>query len=339
MQIPLPVRITGLSAELIRQLEAFRQLNANRWRVERVAGNSIKFYCIHGIMWQYFNDEFGVKTAPELRLANVLRFIKSRLGAGRSISSVNVSLSSLRSFLSFLKEDNVDIHPSLDGIQCLKDSERLPRYLTSEQVRRLKDQLDENLSQADTLAGRYDALLMQAIFHLLWQCGLRSGEIKLLRFSDFYFYQANQTKRLFIGDSKWRKGRSVYLTDAALHALNAYLKLRGVEKPDDLVFVRNGMPLPRDFISSRLRAIGRQVSVSVTPHRLRHTFATQLLNVGCRITSIQRLLGHTDLNTTMIYAKAFDQTIMRDYFQAVDAMETQPDGAWFELNETITAKE
>jgi integrase len=55
--------------------------------------------------------------------------------------------------------------------------------------------------------------------------------------------------------------------------------------------------------------------------------------VGCRVTAIQKLLGHTNLNTTMIYARAFDQTVMQDYFQALDTLESQPDGAWFGLNE------
>jgi integrase/recombinase XerC/integrase/recombinase XerD len=72
--------------------------------------------------------------------------------------------------------------------------------------------------------------------------------------------------------------------------------------------------------------------VSVSPHRLRHTFATQLLNVGCKVTSIQKLLGHTNVNTTMTYARAFDQTVMLDYLRAVDEMEARPEGAWFRLN-------
>ena len=99
------------------------------------------------------------------------------------------------------------------------------------------------------------------------------------------------------------------------------------------MFVRNGMPLKKNFLGQRLKAIGRQVDVSVSPHRLRHTFATQLLNVGCNVTSIQKLLGHTNLNMTMTYARAFNQTVMVDYFHAVEAMETQPDGAWFGLGE------
>lgn len=70
-----------------------------------------------------------------------------------------------------------------------------------------------------------------------------------------------------------------------------------------------------------MRDCGRRVGVHVYPHRLRHTCATQLLNAGCRITSIQRFLGHKKLNTTMIYARAHDQTVAEDYFTAMQRVE------------------
>jgi len=65
--------------------------------------------------------------------------------------------------------------------------------------------------------------------------------------------------------------------------------------------------------------------VKVYPHRLRHTCATQLLNAGCRITSIQAFLGHKKLNTTMIYARAHDQTVAEDYFAAMSSVEKRLD--------------
>jgi site-specific recombinase XerD len=251
---------------------------------------------------------------------------------------VNGSLSCLCSFLSFLREDHVPIHPSLDHIQRLKEAELLPRYITTEQVIRLRNEVEQKVLEMETPQKRYDALLVRAVFYLLWQGGLRSGEVDLLRFSDFYISQANQARRLFVRDGKWRKGRAVYLTDVALEALKDYLAIRGVEKTVDFVFVRNGKPLKKDFISRRLKAIGRQADVIVSFHRLRHTFATQLLNVGCKVTSIRKLLSHTSLNTTITYAQAFDQTVMLDYFQAVDALESQLDGAWFGLNEILSTE-
>ena len=100
--------------------------------------------------------------------------------------------------------------------------------------------------------------------------------------------------------------------------------MRG-EGSSDHVFLYRNAPLSKDFIRSRLKTIGTRVGVKVYPHRLRHTCATQLLNAGCRITSIQAFLGHKKLNTTMIYARAYDQTVAEDYFTAMRRVEQRLD--------------
>ncbi len=84
-------------------------------------------------------------------------------------------------------------------------------------------------------------------------------------------------------------------------------------------------PLKRDLIHSQLKAAGERIGVKVYPHRLRHTCATQLLNAGCRVTSIQRFLGHKELSSTMLYARAHDQTVADDYFAAMQRAEERLD--------------
>jgi Phage integrase family len=116
------------------------------------------------------------------------------------------------------------------------------------------------------------------------------------------------------------KDRTVYLTASVLSALQAYLAVRG-EGSSDPVFLYRNAALSKDFIRSRLKTTGKRVGVKVYPHRLRHTCATQLLNAGCRVTSIQAFLGHKKLNTTMIYARAHDQTVAEDYFAAMSRVE------------------
>ena len=77
----------------------------------------------------------------------------------------------------------------------------------------------------------------------------------------------------------------------------------------------------KDLVHARIRDAGKRVGVKVYPHRLRHTTATQLLNVGCPVTSIQKFLGHKKLNTTMVYAYAHDKTVEEDYFTAMSRIE------------------
>jgi integrase/recombinase XerD len=98
-------------------------------------------------------------------------------------------------------------------------------------------------------------------------------------------------KRLSVRDGKGRKDRTVYLVPTAINALEEYLAVRG-EGSAEHVFLYRNAPMSKDFVRSRLKRIGDRIGVKVYPHRLRHTCATQLLNAGCRITSIQRFLGH-----------------------------------------------
>jgi hypothetical protein len=123
-----------------------------------------------------------------------------------------------------------------------------------------------------------------------------------------------------VRDGKGKKDRTVYLTETAIHAVQEYLAVRG-EGSGDHIFLYRNAPLKKDIVRANLQYAGERVGVKVFPHRLRHTCATQLLNAGCRITSIQRFLGHKELSSTMIYARAHDQTVAEDYFAAMKRVE------------------
>jgi site-specific recombinase XerD len=334
IQYKIPARISRLGSELTSQLEAYRRTQVNRWRTERVEENSSNFYSMHTTLWNFFDKQCGITSVTELRSEHVLKYVQHRLEKGYCAKGINIHLSGLRSFLSFLKGDEVSIDPSLENIRRLKETALLPRYMAAAQVLCLKDEIEARILKAKDHIKKYDALLLRAAFFLFWQGGLRVGEVDELKFSDFYISSAKHTRRLFIRDGKWRKGRVVYLTDTALAAIQEYLAVRGVDRLGGYVFVRNGKPLKSGYLSKKLKETGRQVNVQVTAHRLRHTYATQLLNVGCQVTSIQKLLGHTNLNTTMTYARAYDETVMRDYFHAVQVIEAQSGGSWYGVTNT-----
>jgi hypothetical protein len=145
---------------------------------------------------------------------------------------------------------------------------------------------------------------------------MRLGEVEDLRLEDLDL----PSKRLTVRRGKSLKDRTVFLTDMAVSSLQDYLAVRGPGASDHVFLYRN-QALRKDLIRARIQIAGQAVGVKVYPHRLRHTCATQLLNAGCRITSIQRFLGHKKLNTTMIYAKAHDQTVADDYYAAMGRIE------------------
>lgn len=198
--------------------------------------------------------------------------------------------------------------------------DRLPKYLTDEQIKKLRDEIERRVQDAPLASQRRLALLVHAAFYLLWQGGLRIGEVEELRLEDLDF----PGQRLSVRNGKGLKDRTIYLTETAVGALQNYLAVRG-EGGSDHVFLYRNAPLKKDLLRDQLKYAGERIGVKVYPHRLRHTCATQLLNAGCRITSIQAFLGHKKLNTTMIYACAHDQTVAEDYFAAMQRVEQRLD--------------
>jgi integrase len=183
-------------------------------------------------------------------------------------------------------------------------------------VRLLRDEFERRVDQATGSHQQRDALLDRAVFHLFWQSGLRIGELEELRMEDLDL----TARRLSVRNGKGMKDRTVYMTDTTVRALSAYLVVRGIGSGDH-VFLYRHQPLKKDLARSRIKDAGKRVGVKVYPHKLRHTTATQLLNAGCPVTSIQKFLGHKKLNTTMVYARAYDQTVEADYYAAMRRVE------------------
>ncbi len=196
-------------------------------------------------------------------------------------------------------------------------------------------QVVERVVVVDVHAHR-DARLDRAMFYLLWQGGLRKGEVEELRLEDLDI----SGKRLTVRHGKGMKDRTVYLTETTIRALEAYLVVRGIG-PSDHVFLYRNQALSKDLIQGRLKLAARRTGVNVSAHRLRHTCATQLLNAGCRVTSIQKLMGHKKLNSTMIYARVHDQTVADDYFAAMRSVEQRVGlvGQPVELSQAIQGSE
>jgi integrase len=134
-------------------------------------------------------------------------------------------------------------------------------------------------------------MLVRAVFYLLWQGAISVGEVEELCREDLDISTSLNAglgqKRLSVRNGKGNKDRTIYLTETVIHALQEYLAVRG-EGSGDHVFLYRNAPLRKDLIRAQLKYAGERVGVKVYPHRIRHTCATQLLNAGCRVTSIQR---------------------------------------------------
>jgi site-specific recombinase XerD len=306
----------GLPLWLVNELERYQHLEQRNWRAARLENSIRRFWSGYLRMWRYYVEKCNVQNLADLKRKHVLDYVDQRLSEGYTVAGVNGDLRYLHTFLLFLQEEGYNVPQSLLRIPGLKPPEPLPKYLTDEQVQKLRDEIEQNVSQEVLHSRRRMAILVRASFYLLWQGGMRLGEVEELRLEDLDFPQ----KRLSVRDGKGRKDRTVYLTETTIQALQEYLAVRG-EGSGDHVFLFRNAPLRKDILRDQIEHAGERVGVKVYPHRLRHTCATQLLNAGCRITSIQRFLGHKKLSSTMIYAKAHDQTVADDYFAAMERVE------------------
>jgi integrase/recombinase XerD len=188
----------------------------------------------------------------------------------------------------------------------------LPRYLPEPEYRRLVTTVLES-TQADT----YNACFDRAWFMTLAHTGMRLSELLALGLDDLDLV----VERAIVRGSKSGHDRVVFLMPALIEALNRYLDKRPELLDEERVFVLRGRsPTPRT-IQRRLKKYGRNAGVDVSPHKLRHTLATRLLNQGMPIHSLRKLLGHKHLNTTQAYARIYDQTLYRQFREAAARLE------------------
>jgi site-specific recombinase XerD len=307
---------TGLPAWLVHELDRYQHLMQRNWREARVEENIHRFWSGYLRMWRFLVEQRNVHKLEDLKRQHILDYVDHRLGDGYSVTGVNNDLRTFHTFLVFLQEEGYEVRQSLLRIPSLKQPDSLPKYLTDEQVKKLRDEVERGVHEAKLASHRRLALLVRSAFYLLWQGGLRLGEVEELRLEDLDLTQ----KRLSVRDGKGKKDRTVYLAETAIRALQEYLAVRG-DGSGDHVFLYRNAPLRKDIIRAQLKYAGERVGVKVYPHRLRHTCATQLLNAGCRITSIQRFLGHKEISSTMLYARAHDQNVADDYFSAMQRVE------------------
>ena len=275
-------------------------------RVEKgLAANSISNYRRDLIHFCRFLRSGG-KTFAQADRDEVRAFLAALYGRGLSAQSVARHLISLRNFFRFLaREDKIQSDPTAD-VDAPKLERTLPRYLSTDEV--------------DTLLGQPDistplGLRDKAMLELLYATGMRVSELVRLRISDF---ESGLGVVRCLG--KGNKERLIPVGKSALGAVEAYLcggrsaLCKNGEEPF-LFLNRRGGPLSRVGFWKILAGYGRRAgfSVPLTPHLVRHSFATHLLERGADLRSIQLMLGHSDISTTQIYTHVLKQRLKQVY--------------------------
>ena len=157
----------------------------------------------------------------------------------------------------------------------------------------------------------------KAIFMLMLRSGLRVAEVAGLTLGDIDFRRG----RIMVCEGKGSKDRAAYISKDALRALVDYLQYRPDTQVKHVFLVDKGIykgqPLSVRGIQKRIEYYARKAGLKVSCHRLRHTMATQMLEAGAQLESIQDLLGHERIKTTQIYCKVSNQKLQKDYYETM----------------------
>jgi len=219
-------------------------------------------------------------------------YTELRLRSEIKPTTLNTILRSLQSFLKFVRDSNHSICERMIEIRPLKTPEALPRDLTQTQLNTL-------LAQADAFDYAWILLMSHS--------GLRTCEVRNLRWCDIDM----EYRTIRIEESKGLRSRAVFFDQAIKEAL------KELPQNPEFVFTNNGHPLSNRYCQSRLKTLGKKCGVQVTPHQLRHTCATILLNAGMSIFAVQAILGHRYVDTTLRYVRINDVIVAMDYKEAI----------------------
>jgi len=236
----------------------------------------------------------------------VRNFIASQHRSGLSSSSIQRSLSAIRSFYNYLLREGHVVNNPVQGIRAPKGTRKLPKPLDVDQVSRLLD-----INDQEPLAIRD-----RAIMELLYSSGLRLSELVSLNINDIDMKDA--TVRV---TGKGARTRIVPVGRLARTAVHGWQKIRGqLAKVDEhaLFVSKRGTRLNPRSVQQRLRYWGQRQALdgTVHPHKLRHSFASHLLESSGDLRAVQELLGHADISTTQIYTHLDFQHLAKVYDQA-----------------------
>lgn len=240
-------------------------------------------------------------------------FLRSMDDEGFAASSQARRLSALKQYFQFLYAEGVRGDDPTGVIAPPKKALTLPVVLSEDDVSRLLATSEEMAARThDTAKGKAHALRNHALLELLYATGLRVSELVTLPVAVF-----RRKEPYFIVRGKGNKERLVPLPGKAFAAVRAWLDLRSADPRADAcphAFPNDDFsgPLARQVFARELKSIGVRCgisSVQLSPHVLRHAFATHLLQNGADLRVVQQLLGHADISTTQIYTHVLDERL------------------------------
>jgi len=241
-----------------------------------------------------FAEGWGIVSLEQMNKSIFRKYGKALREQNLSPFSIRRKFDQIRSFFKWLQREGLaDVNP--EDVPSPKTPRPLPRFLTKSEVTRL-------LAEPKCIRD-------QAILETFYGTGIRLSELVGLDIDDL-----ERTRGLLRVQGKGNKERYVVLGTPAYEAIQLYLHHRNPEPYEQALFLSEaGTRLSRRSVNHLVRKHGESIGKTVTPHLLRHTFATHMLDGGADLRVLQELLGHESLRTTQIYAHTTQARITEVY--------------------------
>ena len=253
---------------------------------------------------QFFMLFPDYKEVNDISGTDLKLFLADQISQGRSISTALRRLSSTKGFLLFLKKDGY-FYEEIPEIESPKKPSRLPTCLSLEEVELLLDAPDMT---------KPSGIRDKAMLELMYASGLRVSELISLKRKNI-----NLKKCIVTVFGKGAKERKVPVGEFAMDYVVKYInEVRGKNKnsgSEYLFLNKNGDPISRQYFFMQIRKYAEQVGIDkvISPHTLRHCFATHMLEGGAKLRAVQEMLGHTNIATTQIYTHISTKRILSVY--------------------------
>ncbi|MCD8202854.1 MAG: tyrosine recombinase XerD [Prevotella sp.] len=286
------------SSNIIRAYQRYMKLERN------LTPNTIDAYTRDIEKLLKYLSEDGIQP-EEAKLDNLRTFAASLHDIGIGARSQCRILSGVRAFYRFLVIDGYLENDPSELLESPQIGEHLPEVLTTEEVDRLEQAID---------LSKWEGHRNKAIIEVLFSCGLRVSELINLKLSNLYL-----DEQYIWVKGKGRKERLVPISESAIKQLGYWFAVRNQMniKPgeEDYVFLnRRGAHLTRTMILIMIKRLGEEAGITktISPHTLRHSFATALLEGGADLRAIQSMLGHESIGTTEIYTHLDTATLREE---------------------------
>ena len=254
----------------------------------------------------YMKKDYGIEELTQVKTMMVKSYIVRLKEEGLENRSINRKLSTLRTFYKYCLRENLMEKSPMTGVKALKQPKALVKFVTETDINKVSFGEDAD----------FPTMRDHLLFEMLYQTGMRQAELRGLKDGD-----VDKTGMKLKIHGKRNKDRFVPLSSQMIKLIEQYQTMRDATftaKADRLLLNDKGEEMSPSYVYNKVHHMLEGVTTlkQKSPHVLRHTFATHLLDEGASLVAIQKLLGHEDLATTQIYAHNTIEQLKKIHKQA-----------------------